>query len=46
MKQKTDKIIKKIKEAKGCFFKKEIQKMDKLLARLRKKKTKNYRNQK
>lgn len=37
MKQKTGKIIEKIKEAKGCFLK-EIQKLDKLLARLIKKK--------
>ena len=37
MKQKTGKIIEKIKEAKGCFLK-EIQKIDKLLARLIKKK--------
>lgn len=38
VKLKTHKIIKKIKEAKGCFFK-EMQKFDKFLARLRKKRT-------
>lgn len=37
MERKTDKIIKKIKEAKGCFFK-NTPKIDKLLARMTKKK--------